>query len=144
MSFTEEIDSFLEKHCVETILEAEEAKAVCLRASNALEVDIGLMSCLGDNWYVVDDEKWWPNLNKVRLYLSNKDHDSKLFVFFNGHPKSRVIEVRLAKLLEMLDDDDFFHNIFAFDAKLENAIFDDHSGFFCGMGYFSDAMQKYC
>lgn len=144
MSFTEEIDSFLEKHCVEKILHAEEAKAVCTGASETFEVDLSLMSCLGDKWNVVDDEKWWPSLSKIRLDLSNREHDSNLFVFFNGHPKNRVIEVQLTKLLEMIDDDDFFHNIFAFDAKFENAVFDDHSGFFCGMGYFSDAMRKYC
>lgn len=144
MSFTEEIDAFLDKHSVDCILEAEEGKKVCSKAADILDVDLSLMSCSGEKWHVVDDENWWPNLNKVRLYLSNKDRDLKLYVFFNGHPKNRVIEVKLSKLLEMIDDDDFFHNILAFDDKLENAIFDDHSGFFCGIGYFSDAMQKYC
>jgi hypothetical protein len=126
------------------VLESDEAKNVCAKASDALEVDLSLMSCLGDSWHVVDDGLWWPNFSKVKLYLSNIEHDSNLFVFFNGYPKHRVVKVNLEKLLEMLDDDNFFHNIFAFDSDLENAIFDDHSGFFCGAGYFSDAMQKYC
>lgn len=144
MSFTEEIDSFLKKHSAGRILDADEAKRICTKASDVLEVDLSLMSCLGDNWYVVDDDQWWASFNKIRLFLGNRERDSKLFVFFNGHPKHRVVRVELSKLLEMIDDNDFFHNIFAFDEHFKNAVFDDHSGLFCGSGYFSSAMQKYC
>lgn len=144
MSFTAEIDAFLEKHCVKHILEADLAKVLCARASNVLGVDLSLMSSFGDKWSTTADTKWWLNFYKIKLYLTNKKPSSKIFVFFNGHPKSRVIEVELVKLLEMLNDDDFFHSIFAFDGEMENALLDDHSGFFCGLGYFTDAMQKYC
>ncbi len=143
MSFTKEIDSFLQKYSIIKTIEKNKADEICEEASGALGVKIGTMSCAGESWYVSNDEKWWSNYPLVKKALEDLSSNS-LFVCFKGYPDNRLVEISLKQLLTMIEDDDFFHNIFAFDNKYENAIFDDHSGSFCGIGYFSDAMQKYC
>ena len=143
MSFTTEIDSFLEKYAVDSVLDEDAAKAMVENAALALDVRISPMSCGGDGWKVIRDDMLWTNFKEIKSFLDNMS-GNRLFVFFNGHPRHRVVKINLTTLLEMMEDDDFFHNIFAFDKKLENALFDDHSGLFCGMGYFSDAIKAYC